>query len=1324
MFSNAASFNGDISSWDVSSVTDMSIMFSYASSFNQPLNWDTSSVTDMSGMFSNAASFNGDISSWDVSEVTDMSSMFFFATSFNSDISSWNVSSATNLQSMFDSASAFNQDISAWAVSSANDMSWMFAYASAFNQDISAWDVSSANDMANMFASASAFNQNLGDWYVVLNDTVISNTSETISIRAQNSFLDGHVPTYEISDDYFELIGHALSIKSGQGFIPGVYNLTIRVTGSPFGTEYSRTVSVTLVDDTRPTFTSASYLTGAGRLTAVFSEPLNDTIHYDRIHIRDAGRSSGGVSLDGAASKSVSGDTITLILNASQRTDIANMATPQLDIDAGAVFDLSGNGISAVSDNAIAVHDVPATAFVTTWRTTAASQSVTIPVGGSASTYTIDWGDGTTNTDVSSDQTHTYTDAGDYVISITGGFDRIRIGYDSAAHRLISIDQWGNASWTSMEGAFQGATNMVYRATDAPDLTMVTDMSYMFQYASSFNGDLSSWNVSQVTDMSYMFNDASSFNGDLSSWNVSSATSMYDMFYNTRAFNQNLGAWYVVLNDTTITSPSETLQIRAQNSILDGQSPTYAVDQNAGNGSFFKMVGNTLALKSDQNFIHGTYDVTISVTDSGGGLFGTNNNLLVQIMVLDPAPPTFTSASYLTGAGRLTAVFSEPLNDTIHYDRIHIRDAGRSSGGVSLDGAASKSVSGDTITLILNASQRTDIANMATPQLDIDAGAVFDLSGNGISAVSDNAIAVHDVPATAFVTTWRTTAASQSVTIPVGGSASTYTIDWGDGTTNTDVSSDQTHTYTDAGDYVISITGGFDRIRIGYDSAAHRLISIDQWGNASWTSMEGAFQGATNMVYRATDAPDLTMVTDMSYMFQYASSFNGDLSSWNVSQVTSMFGMFWNAASFNGDISTWNVSAVDNMGSMFNTATAFNGDISAWNVSAVTYMDSMFYNATAFNGDISVWNVSSVNDMNNMFYDARSFNQNLGAWYVVLADTTISSQSETLSIQAQNFYLDNHVSAYVVDPSAGNGSYFEVKFFALKIREGQRPAPGTYNVTIQATGSELFGATNAREVSITVTPQTSNARLMSITATYDADARAINVTYSEPINGTVQADRFHIRDGASGMNFALSGEHPVQRGVDTRLRGASGMNFALSGEPRISNDTITFVLNRPLDVILRDMAVPLLDIGQGATYDTYGNTLPAIAGHQIYIPDTFPPTLDSAVYRAGSLELTFSEPLNATVLSDRIQVRNGGSGQQGISLSNIPFGMLTSIPAEVSSLNIPAPVPSGTVLTFWPNSTIHHTIQNMTAPTILMFEAAVADLAGNPIAMTGTGKLS
>ena len=86
--------------------------------YNCDLNWiDVSSITDMEGLFKghewnskNKHKFNGDISKWDVSNVTNMKYMFYNS-SFTNNISNWNVSNVTNMYRMFE-YSVFNGDIS------------------------------------------------------------------------------------------------------------------------------------------------------------------------------------------------------------------------------------------------------------------------------------------------------------------------------------------------------------------------------------------------------------------------------------------------------------------------------------------------------------------------------------------------------------------------------------------------------------------------------------------------------------------------------------------------------------------------------------------------------------------------------------------------------------------------------------------------------------------------------------------------------------------------------------------------------------------------------------------------------------------------------------------------------------------------------------------------------------------------------------------------------------------------------------------------------------------------------------------------------------
>ena len=101
-------------------------------------------------------------------------------------------------------------------------------------------------------------------------------------------------------------------------------------------------------------------------------------------------------------------------------------------------------------------------------------------------------------------------------------------------------------------------------------------------------------------------------------------------------------------------------------------------------------------------------------------------------------------------------------------------------------------------------------------------------------------------------------------------------------------------------------------------------------------------KGFIDELLNSKDIESLLEVTNMSYMFWGAKSFNQDISSWNTSNVIDMYGMFWGAKSFNQDLSSWNVSKVKDMYAMFYGAKSFNQDLNSWDTSNVECMHDMF----------------------------------------------------------------------------------------------------------------------------------------------------------------------------------------------------------------------------------------------------------------------------------------------------------------------------------------------------------------------------------------------
>ena len=336
----------------------------------------------------------------------------------------------------------------------------------------------------------------------------------------------------------------------------------------------------------------------------------------------------------------------------------------------------------------------------------------------------------------------------------------------------------------------------------------------------------------------------------------------------------------------------------------------------------------TVQAGADQTVQEGdTVTLTGTATDPDGDpltyLWTHDSTLDIQLANSTSVSTTFTAPRVTSNTTITFTMTATDAHNATASDRVEITIA-QVNAPLAVQAGPDRTIpEGDTVTLtgtatdpdgdpltylwthdstleIAFANSTAPSTTFTAPEVSSNTTITFTLTADdGTTSSSDTlALTITDIPAasdalpapSSFVTTWRTSTADESITIPVGGATGTYTVDWGDGTVSTDVTGDQTHTYDAAGTYTVSISGGFARIYLNGDANAAKLRSIDQWGDTQWESMEFAFKGASLMVYRAADSPDLSDVTSMRYMFHGASSFNGDISSWDVSSVTNMIG--------------------------------------------------------------------------------------------------------------------------------------------------------------------------------------------------------------------------------------------------------------------------------------------------------------------------------------------------------------------------------------------------------------------------------------------------
>ncbi|WP_299114083.1 BspA family leucine-rich repeat surface protein [uncultured Winogradskyella sp.] len=609
--------------------------------------------------------------------------------------------------------------------------------------------------------------------------------------------------------------------------------------------------------------------------------------------------------------------------------------------------------------------------FITTWKTDnpGGSNNTSITIQAlSAETYDfeVDWTyDGVSfnaeDINVTGNITHDYSVAGTYTVAIRGTFPRVFWQSTNDKQKLMSIEQWGNLSWSSMNSSFSDCINLNINATDAPDLSNVEDMAFMFSSCTLLNADINHWDIGNVTNLNLMFADATAFNQPLSNWDVSKVLTMSNMFSGATRFDQDLGNWDLssVLSISGLLFGCE-LSLENYDSTLVG----WATDASGVAGDGIDDIPQNM-------FFHGGTSVYCDANTPRQELIDTHNWTI-------------------TDAGE--ACFSEDyFVITFKTDN----PGGSNDSSITIPTFLGETYDYDVDWTYEGADFNPDDTNV-TGNITHDYG----VAGTYTVAIRGNFPRIYfessnDAQKLLAVEQWGT----QEWT-SMGGAFT--------GCSNFNIINPTIDTP--------DLSNVKDMFRMFKDCSSFNA-PIGNWDVSNVDNMQEVFALATIFNQDIGDW-DVSNVLSMAGMFSDTGAFNQDISNWNVSSVNTMKGMFARTMIFNQDIDNWDVSNVEDLSNMFTGAIAFNQSLSSWDVTSVENMTAMFSNATAFNQDISNWDVSGVNRMNTVFNGATSFDQNLGNWDISSL-TEIAFMFDGAELSRDNY--DNTLIGWSTDSSGVPG---------------------------------------------------------------------------------------------------------------------------------------------------------------------------------------------------------------------------------------------------------------------------------------------------------------
>ena len=617
-----------------------------------------------------------------------------------------------------------------------------------------------------------------------------------------------------------------------------------------------------------------------------------------------------------------------------------------------------------ISDNGILTNLINLTFDIISPNTT-----ITLPLSTIGVFYITNWGD---NTPQSPGISHTYNPPGIYNVTVDVSGNVTQFGNGSTSWGtsggtcLLDVTSWSN-SLTSLSGAFNGCTNLVSVPSILP--ASVTNLSYVFQGATHFNQELT-WNISNITNLTGALNNCglsiTNYNNLLNTWalqtlipsltlgalglyydeNGASGRSLLTSSPNNWVILDNGPLKYIIglifnitASNKVITLPLLTSGILYVNDWGDGTPQSSSITHTYTYPGIYNVkvdASGTLTQFGKGNIswstTGGAYLTSVTYwSNSLTSLSGAFNNCDNLVSVPSTLPTSVINLSYMFV---FTAQFNQDIStwntSNITNTRFMFQSAIQFNQNLSTWNIGNII---DAISMLNNCALSTinysKLLNgwaAQTVQSGVTLGATgltYDASGAvGRSVltsspknwiISDNGLSslTNRINLSFNIDTSNT---SITLPLPPPSGSLVYNNDWGDGTLTNLIS----HTYINLGIYNVNIyttTGTINRFGNGstaWDTSGGVYLTNVTYWDSSFTSFSGAFNGCNHLLSVPSTLP--VNVTNVSYMFQGASLFNQNLSTWNIGNITDASGMLNNCAlsitNYNNLLNGWSAQTV------------------------------------------------------------------------------------------------------------------------------------------------------------------------------------------------------------------------------------------------------------------------------------------------------------------------------------------------------------------------------------------------------------------------------